>query len=572
MQGDSPINPVIASNLVHDAGSGMRGIGSGSYSSATIQDNECWGEQTTGIGLNPGPEAVSPHILSNYSHHNRTAGIGSTGLSSGSTVTIQGNSLYQNGLGSTGAGIMLQSAAGGVQVTITNGNQIHSNRLAGINLQGLDQVTIGNNEIYANGRVGISLETINQATVDGNGIHSNIRAGIRLMDVALATVSNNDIYGNTWSGIRLESMDQADIADNHIHTNSKAGIYIEDVSAITMNRNSIHNHLNFAGIYLNATAADITIGDSLANGNEIYDNYGGIFLAAANSRPVLIRGNSIYNNSLGGIRINGHATAKVAIAENTVVHNDRGGITIAGPCSDLEIVKNDIYDNIRGGIRTGEDLADGAGFVGPPGSAVLTIRQNKVHNNGTSGYGNGIDVRHASGTIYNNLVYGNNRGGIRYGDHIDEIVNNTAIGNGNAALGSGAGIAYDNLTGAVNDPPSGTPPAEIPIRNNISVDNYRAGIRDGLCSSRRDYNLLYGNNGWTTPPMPQIAGCNSNGNEIFAEPSFVNPSLDDYRLNPGSPAVDAGDSFYGSDASIPPARGSAVIDVGAYGGPYAIDW
>lgn len=568
----SPITPLIEDNLVHDAGSGMRGIGSGSYSNATIQNNECWGDQTTGIGLNPGPEAVSPDILFNYSHHNNTGGIGSSDLSSGSTVTIQGNTLYQNGLGSTGAGIMLQSTTGGVQVIINLGNQIHSNRLAGINLQGLDQVTIGNNEIYANGRVGINLETINQVTIDNNNIHSNTRAGIRILDAGPVTVSNNDIYGNTWSGIRLESMDQADISDNHIHTNSKAGIYVEDVAVITMNRNTIHNHLNFAGIYLNATAADVIIGDSIANGNEIYDNYGGIFLAATNSQPVLIQGNSIYGNSLGGIRINGSATAKVTIAENTLAQNGRGGITIVSPCSDLEIVKNDIYDNIRGGIHTGEDLADGAGFVGPAGSAVLTIRQNKVHNNGTSGYGNGIDVRHGSGTIDNNLVYENNRGGIRYGDHIDEIVNNTVTGNGNAAIGSGAGIAYDNLAGAVNDPPTGTPPTEIPIKNNIAADNYRAGIRDGLCSSQRNYNLYYGNNGRTTLPMPQIAGCDSNANEIFAEPSFVNKSLDDYRLNSGSPAVDAGDSSYGADASRPPARGSAVIDMGAYGGPYAIDW
>ncbi len=91
----------------------------------------------------------------------------------------------------------------------------------------------------------------------------------------------------------------------------------------------------------------------------------------------------------------------------------------------------------------------------------------------------------------------------------------------------------------------------------------------------RDYNLIYGNNGQTTWSRPQLYRCPGNANEIFALPLFVDRDNDDYRLQagpPASPAVDAGDTAYGTDVSLPPGVGTSVIDMGAYGGPDGIDW
>jgi hypothetical protein len=175
-------------------------------------------------------------------------------------------------------------------------------------------------------------------------------------------------------------------------------------------------------------------------------------------------------------------------------------------------------------------------------------------------------VRHADGVIYNNLVYRNHRGGIRFGNYIDEIVNNTVVGNGEN--GMGGGIIYDDLLGAVNDPPAGDPPNDIPIKNNICVDNEKAGIRTGvsLCMNSRDYNLLCRNNGITVDTCGtsqycirrNLGGCYKNYNEIFANPLFVDLANDNYHLQrksegypADSPAIDAGD-----DSN----------DMGAYGG------
>jgi hypothetical protein len=383
---------------------------------------------------------------------------------------------------------------------------------------------------------------------------------------------------------------------------------------------------------------------------------------------------------MAGIKVNDNITGEVTIAGNDLYQNDRAGICIANGCN-LVINRNDIHDNIRGGIHTGTDVADDyfgdadsdctafeepypcctgldtgtcyspEGFIGPADSAFLDVSQNKVYENGSSGYGGGVDIRHASGSIYNNLIYENRKCGIRFGDYIDEIVNNTVVDNGHVvneedetdctsegvpysccigpgewtctsnnylctdvdvpypcctgfetgtctSLGFGGGIIYDDLTGAVNDPTGGYPLFSIPIRNNIAAYNVKAGIRvrmpDNACDTTGtywDYNLLFGNNG--TPidvsPIPswppwkirrQLGGCPGNTNEIFALPLFEDRGNDDYRIlftdfplsENDSPAVDAGDYTYGDDVSVPPGVGAIDIDMGAYGGPYGIDW
>jgi hypothetical protein len=61
-------------------------------------------------------------------------------------------------------------------------------------------------------------------------------------------------------------------------------------------------------------------------------------------------------------------------------------------------------------------------------------------------------------------------------------------------------------------------------------------------------------------------------NNEIANPLFVDRGNDDYRLQGTSPAVDAGDTSYGNDVSIPPGVGTLTIDMGAYGGPYGINW
>jgi hypothetical protein len=313
---------------------------------------------------------------------------------------------------------------------------------------------------------------------------------------------------------------------------------------------------------------------------------------SVSSQPVTITGNNIFSNSYAGIAVRDGITGAVTITGNNIYSNTRGGIRMQKKCN-LNISRNDIHDNLRGGIHTGSDLAGGGGFESALGSAVLTIEKNKIHNNGQTLAGAGIDVRHASGTIYNNLIYGNRRGGIRFGwedvldDSITEIVNNTVVNNGEN--GSGGGIIYDDLAGAVNDSPAGGPPGPLLIRNNISAYNEKAGIRAGFYntvdSEEVAYNLAFDNwqsdggygdcsgiDWWFKCKKRQLGRYYLMSDEdllIWDDPAFVSltPGSEDFHLQGGSPAIDAGDpdpAYDDSDAS--------PNDMGAYGGPDPIDW
>ena len=599
--------PIIENNLFHR--SNTRVIGVGTYTSPIIQDNEIWAAATyPGIGLNrkgvPGGEIT---ILNNHIFDCGGPGIGSNALAKDTTVTIQGNSIHDNGFDSTvagkplGAGISL--ARSGLPGTDTEpleviiggpepsqGNEIYNSTLAGIildsNNAGIFPILIQNNDIYDNGKAGIVL----------------IDAGIQY-DPTGPPPPNDPII--------------AEVLDN-----------------------TIHGHINTTGILIGgATYADIAY-------NTIYDNYSGIAFNMASlavdpdppsSGTVNIEVNDIYGNTMAGIAVLDSITGDVIIAGNEVHENYRGGITIRNSCENLFINRNEIHDNYRGGIHTGGvfDLENDyfansndeciaaydpypcctgsgtgtcnstTGFIGNTDSAFLDVSQNKVYGNGLNDIGGGIDIRHASGSIYNNLVYENAMGGIRYGNYIYEIINNTVVDNGIGSLGRGGGIIYDSLDGYVADIPSGDGPL-IPIRNNIVAFHPKAGIRtEGgggayVCQSDdyRDYNLLIGNNNTNIPPSgfpwdirPQLGGCWLNANEIFVDPEFVDRANDDYRILVSSPAVDAGDAGYDlntdcTEAGVPyqcctgagtgtcPTYdyGTGPFDMGAYGGPFPIDW
>ena len=523
----------------------------GNNSGITIEDCEIFGEsQGHGILLNG---RVSATIRGCTVRDHSTVGISGFNMMgakwTGGTVVIEDTEVYNcGGWQLSGAGIRLSDSDSlnyPSLVTITN-CRIHNNSKGGIRLDGLSQATIdGGNVIYDNGQGGIYLNNIAQATVENNTIDNNGYGGIRIVNVDTVTISNNEIK-------------------NHA---IRAGIDIENNSAVTI-------------------GADLAASDPYAYGNDIHSNYAGIYFRYANSQPVVIRGNNIHSNSSrGGIRLNAALTGLVTITQNDIDSNNWGGISIQNNCT-VVITKNNIHASTTGGgIHTGNDAGT---FSGTPGGANLTIRHNKVHGNLNANRGGGIDVRHASGIIENNLVYKNARGGIRFGDYITEIKNNTVVNNGNAAQDRGGGIIYDDPTDnvSVNERPTGTCSTSPLIKNNIVAYSEKAGIRVGGnghgCPADNpgyDYNLLYANYPWNdvfnrwnsencgwpslddlSCTQQQYGGCGAyvnsgivlnNPNDIVADPKFVDMDGDDYHLDTGAPPIGAG---------------ALGVDMGAYGG------
>jgi len=583
------VSPVIENNLIHNVHG--PGIGNGPKSYAIITDNEIWdcrGEQGPGIGL---MGYACPSIENNIVFANARAGIGCYNAESGDGVTaeggaltipiIKGNTIYDN----TEAGIRLSRSSGDtgtINATIgdsVTGNDIYGNK-AGIRMDELTTATIENNDVHDNRiKSGLALFDVTSVTVDNNRIYDNEKAGINLEGIESVTINNVKIYGNVQQGIRFfAGVGTASVNNSEVYENAACGIRNVGAGTLTIESTDVYSN-GYCGINIDWPGSENSVSDC-----NIYGNIkSGIIVKTANSATITdshinanglggirnqcgnyfhIQDNRIYDNGMGGVETR---YGVGAITKNSIYQNNIGGIAIKAPCT-YEITGNAIYDNLRGGIHTGGDSADGVGYIGTVGDAHLTIRKNTVYRNGQNGYGGGIDVRHADGVICNNLVYENHKGGIRFGDYIDKIANNTVVGNGEND--TGAGIVYDDLAGNVNDPASGCALDDIPIINNICANNEATGINvkicPGDCPVNRDYNLLSANFGWDANPgcsgplwesnpcrRQQLTGCEPNSNEMFQDPLFVDKANDNYRLQTDSPAKNAGDDG---------------TDMGAYGG------
>ena len=165
-----------------------------------------------------------------------------------------------------------------------------------------------------------------------------------------------------------------------------------------------------------------------------------------------------------------------------------------------------------GPVQTILDLqSDGRAFYIHEGEDSTTVIQGFTIKNGVVGmfaHGGGINASGASPTIKNNIVYdcfaGRGGGILCENNTAPVILNNTVMYNTNGGLQAIAGT----------------------IRNNISRDN-------------DFFNFTIG-----TDPIPNSyndfgAGYPGEGN-IDLDPDFVDPSLRDFRLQVGSPCIDAG--------------------------------
>ncbi|MDH3974301.1 MAG: right-handed parallel beta-helix repeat-containing protein [Deltaproteobacteria bacterium] len=549
----------------------------------------------------------SPTIQNNIVRDNQgvahNGGITTMGEMSTAMPLIQNNVIhYVNG---PGIGVRQNSAPTIIGNDIFTTPPTTGDYSPGIGLMDDARPTILNNRIFRSGRAGIGSLVYGvrnsgfPIVIKGNTIYDNAPiAGIRItgqsgstgVDIQIGgpnAADSNEFYNNR-AGVYLDHQDphgrmgSALIENNSFHDNGIA-VYAKNTLAVTIKNNTMNNQ--FFGCAVRAGENDeVIVRNNIMDNNA---NCGFTLFQSSIAVNLIIENNHISNNGFAGIRLDNTGTTGV-VRGNRITQNARAGIVITSEMT-LEIMDNEIDHNIRGGIHTGLDLNNGGGFIGIPGQLHLTVRGNKVHNNGQAPMGGGIDVRHASGTIENNLVYKNSMGGIRFGDWIGAINHNTVVGNGMS--GMGGGIIFDDLHGAVGEvPPQGSPTEAIPIINNIIADNTNAGINAGtrysgggtcyMWAGFRQYNLLSGNNGAAVScpgfspwcKRPQLAMCNENTGEIFASPTFVDGANDDYRLQDLSPAVDSGDPAFPDDAALPPGVGTPAVDMGAYGGQYGINW
>ena len=305
----------------------------------------------------------------------------------------------------------------------------------------------------------------------------------------------------------------------------------------------------------------------------------------------------------GGIRITN--SAKPTILQNVITGNRAcSGVGISVSFSSPSILENLITDNIQFGCSGGVGGA-GISIIGDESQLLFTqivgntisnnslssasgagislfaagdveVRGNIITTNAATGLspctqGGGIWIVNSSGAkIVQNLISGNSAGcgGGVYWTIPDEnpgpkLFNNTIVDN-HAPLGAGIYASGDNR--------------QVAITNNIIVETdtqtalYCTNLRGTVIP------LISFNNVFAPQGTPYGGQCNdqtgTNAN-ISTDPLFVNPTIQDYRLQAISSSIDAGDNFasgpfYGIDLEGQPrfldgnGDGNVVIDMGAY--------
>jgi parallel beta-helix repeat protein len=299
--------------------------------------------------------------------------------------------------------------------------------------------------------------------------------------------------------------------------------------------NSIIEVENFAG-----TVTDWTIaGFEVANSHQ----YG---IDVRVTARITVQGNHVHNSSATGIFT--AFSDNVVIQGNQSDHNGEHGIYVSNSSVSPTIASNRSHDNAAAGIHMNGDISEQA----PKGHRHTgliqnaTVENNVIWENGTQG-GSAINCDGVDDSIFrNNLLYNNHASGISlyaidgaHGSSNNKIYNNTIVMAANSRWP--VNIPHDE-----KKPPTGNA-----VENNIL---YTPDLNHGsiLIASRNvagfksDYNVVVGrfsdNNGQSTTTSAKWQALGFDLHSIVSTPQqlFVDPANQNFQLNPGSPAIDAG--------------------------------
>ena len=275
------------------------------------------------------------------------------------------------------------------------------------------------------------------------------------------------------------------------------------------------------------------------------------------------------------------------------------GLAIYGGFAGTETKRNQRNPAANVTIIDGGRL--GSVVTAPRGADASTIIDGFTIRNGKATDGGGINCSYSSPTIRNNVISGNTAlrhgGGIYFISSSPVIANNaiksctasdgggiysdswsTALISSNLITGNstkwGAGIfcAFSNPTIVNNTICGNTTTGDgggiycyvstPTVKNNIIAFGTSGIFSYGWKDQSFSYNCVYGNTKYPVSPSSLTVG------DTTHDPKFINRAGGNYRLQAGSPCIDAGD-----DTAVPPGSRDmdlgiriqgAKVDIGAY--------
>ena len=301
---------------------------------------------------------------------------------------------------------------------------------------------------------------------------------------------------------------------------------------------------NYRGILLEY--GDCTISECYITKNNIQGRSDAAGIFCAQSSNAKIYNSIITNNKRTGIDT---YLSNPHIEGNTIAFNETG--ISSGWISSPTIYNNIIYENTKDGIDLGTNVL-------PYSETNVKVIKNIIKMNG----GNGIKLKYniVKADIMNNIIFNNKGNGISATDNdyklrIPELIfiNNTIYNN---TTGIDLGFIYTSSTSLINN---------IIFNNKIGINSNEPNfIYFG-------YNNLHGNEKSYEGFFPDSTGIfifkNNNGNNcdkyhnISVPADFVNPDLQNFRLQFGSPCINSG-----SESILYNDKDGSVNDMGAYGG------
>jgi parallel beta-helix repeat protein len=445
-------------------------------------------------------------------------------------------------------------------ITANAGFLIQGCRITGGNLSGSNH----------GGGISLTTGTIKYCTIDGNTTAGNGGGIYCNGDNANVTIENCIIANNTANnggGIHNSSTNATVLVkncniSNNVATSAGGGVYLQGANTkltdCTVQFNSVTNSSSTGGgVYANANSV---IDRCIIDGNTSGLKGGGIHMAGAGTIRYCTVDNNKATTNGGGINCNSNSltvTIENCIIANNTTGTQGGGVNLDGASTLIgcTVQFNSVTNtgSTGGGVYANTNsvidrcIIDGNTSVGQGGGVLLnsqsTMTNSLVINNEANNTGAGVRVIAASDNNYTgtlvismyNCTIANNK------------ANTTTNTESGVSISAGTNKYYDIANIIVwgntnqNDAVSG-----------VTVNtNFRGIIKNSIFHEAASYDATdYGND------------------NLNSDPSFVDAANGNYRLQAGSPAIDAGDETdlsYNRDLDLDGnARINNTIDIGAY--------